>query len=186
MTTVDNAIMSEAGERYARALFDLAEEAGAAEAVEKDVDALGAVLADSDDLREALTSPLYGAAEKASVLSALADKLGAQDLTKKFIAVAAHNGRSGDIKDMLRAFKVLAALKRGATSAEVTTADELTATQLKELTAALKTALGQDVDIRTQVRPDILGGLIVKVGSRMFDSSLRTKLEGLRNTMKEA
>ncbi|WP_306015195.1 F0F1 ATP synthase subunit delta [Oceanicaulis sp. MMSF_3324] len=186
MTTVDNAIMSEAGERYARALFDLAEEAGAAEAVEKDVDALGAVLADSDDLRDALTSPLYGAAEKSSVLSALAEKLGAQDLTKKFIAVAAHNGRASDITDMLRAFKVLAALKRGATSAVVTTADELTATQLKELTAALKTALGQDVDIRTQVRPDILGGLIVKVGSRMFDSSLRTKLEGLRNTMKEA
>ena len=84
MTTVDNAIMSEAGERYARALFDLAEEAGAAEAVEKDVDALGAVLADSADLRDALTSPLYGAAEKSAVLSALADKLGAQDLTKKF------------------------------------------------------------------------------------------------------
>jgi len=178
--------MSEAGERYARALFDLAQEAGVLEAVEADVDALGAAFAETADLAEALSSPLYGAAEKAAVLSALADKLGAQDLTKKFIAVAAQNGRAGDISAMLSAFKVLAARMRGAVSAEVITADALTQTQQKELTAALKTALGQDVDIRTEVRSDILGGLIVKVGSRMFDSSLRTKLEGLRNTMKEA
>lgn len=178
--------MSEAGERYARALFDLAQEAGVLESVEADVDALSAAFAEADDLAIALASPLYSAAEKAAVLTALADKLGTQDLTKKFIAVAAQNGRGGDISVMLAAFKVLAARERGEASAEVITADALTATQMKELTAALKTALGQDVDIRTEVRPDILGGLIVKVGSRMFDSSLRTKLEGLRNTMKEA
>lgn len=186
MTTVNDAIMSEAGERYALALFDLAEEAGALKAAEADVDALSAAFAESEELAGVLSSPLYKAGEKASVLNALAEKLGLQDLTRRFVGVVAANGRAGDLKDVLRAYKVLAARKRGATSAEVVTADALTQTQLKELTASLKTALGQDVEIRTEVRPEIIGGLIVKVGSRMFDSSLSTKLEGLRNTLKEA
>eukprot|EP00933_Yihiella_yeosuensis_P026924 TRINITY_DN20892_c0_g1_i1.p2 TRINITY_DN20892_c0_g1~~TRINITY_DN20892_c0_g1_i1.p2 ORF type:complete len:103 (-),score=9.43 TRINITY_DN20892_c0_g1_i1:172-480(-) len=102
------------------------------------------------------------------------------------MAVTARNGRAGDLKNILRAFKVLAAKRRGTSSADVISADPLTATQIKELKTALKTALGRDVEIRTEVREDIIGGLIVKVGSRMFDSSLKSKLEGLRKTMKEA
>ena len=103
-----------------------------------------------------------------------------------FIAVAARNGRARDLPDTVTAFKRMAAARRGARAAEVTSADELTATQLKELRAALKTALGHDVEVRAHVNPELIGGLIVKVGSRMFDSSLRRKLEGMRNAMKEA
>jgi F-type H+-transporting ATPase subunit delta len=186
VTTQTDAITGEMGERYARALFELAEESGELAAVESDVDALSAALAESEDLRRALSSPVFKAADKANALKAVADKLGLSALTSRFLGVVASNGRAGDISKMLRAFKALAAKKRGAATADVVTADALTQAQLKELTAALKTALGRDVDVRTEVREDILGGLIVKVGSRMFDSSLKSKLEGLRKTMKEA
>ena len=178
--------MGEAGERYARALFELAEDAGELAAVEKDVDALLQALADSDELARALSSPLYGASGKGAALGAVADKLKTKALTRNFLGVLAANGRAGDLKAVLRAFKIIAARRRGSATADVVTADALTQAQLKELQTALKTALGRDVEIRTEVRDEIIGGLIVKVGSRMFDSSLKTKLEGLRKTMKEA
>ena len=186
MTTQIDAITGEMGERYARALFELAEEAGELAAVESDVDTLSAALADSEDLRRALASPVFRAGDKAAALKALSEKLELSELTTRFLGVVASNGRAADISKMLRAFKALAAKKRGSATAEVVTADALTQTQLKELTAALKTALGRDVDVHAEVREDIIGGLIVKVGSRMFDSSLKSKLEGLRKTMKEA
>lgn len=186
MTTLEDAITGEAGERYARALFELADEAGALAPVEKDVDALLAALNASSELARALASPIYSSTGKAGVLTALADKLGAQTLTANFLSVLARNGRARDLRGVLRAFKITAARRRGSATADVTSADTLTAAQLKELTTALKTALGRDVEVRTQVREDLIGGLIVQVGSRMFDSSLKTKLEGLRKTMKEA
>lgn len=186
MTPSEDVITGEAGERYARALFELAEEAGALATVETDVDTLLAAFAESADLARALASPVFKGAEKAAALSALSDKLKLNKLTTDFLAVTARNGRAGDLNKILRAFKALAARRRGSSSADVISADPLTATQLKELKTALKTALGRDVEIRTEVREDIIGGLIVKVGSRMFDSSLKTKLEGLRKTMKEA
>lgn len=186
MTTQIDAITGETGERYARALFELADDAGELAAVEADVETLGAALSESEDLRRALTSPVFRTADKAAALKALAEKLELNTLTARFLGVVANNGRAGDISKMLRAFKALAAKKRGSATAEVVTADALTQAQLKELTAALKTALGRDVEVRTEVREDLIGGLIVKVGSRMFDSSLKSKLEGLRKTMKEA
>ena len=186
MTTQLDAITSEAGERYALALYDLADEAGALAAIEADVETLGEALSASDDLRRAILSPVYKAVEKAAALKALAGKLKLNELTARFIGVVAANGRSADLPVMLRAFKALAARRRGAATADVVTADALTQAQLKELQTALKTALGKDVEIRTEVREDLIGGLIVKVGSRMFDSSLKSKLEGLRKTMKEA
>jgi F-type H+-transporting ATPase subunit delta len=186
VTTQTDAITGEMGERYARALFELAEEAGDLAAAERDVDTLTAALAESADLRRALTSPVFRATDKAAALKAVADKLKLSALTTRFLGVVANNGRAGDIPKMLRAFKALAAKKRGSATAEVVTADALTQAQLKELTAALKTALGRDVDVHAEVREDLIGGLIVKVGSRMFDSSLKSKLEGLRKTMKEA
>jgi len=186
VTTQSDAITGEAGERYARALFELAEDAGALAAVEKDVDALLEALGESAELARALTSPIYGAESKSKALAALADKLKAKDLTKQFLGVVADNGRAGDLKPVLRAFKIIAARRRGSATADVVSADALTQAQLKELQTALKNALGRDVEIRTEVREDLIGGLIVQVGSRMFDSSLKTKLEGLRKTMKEA
>ena len=186
MTPSEDVITGEAGERYARALFELADEAGDLAKVETDVDALMAAFAESAELARALASPVFKGAEKAAALAAVSGKLKLTKLTSDFLAVAARNGRAGDLKEILRAFKALAARRRGSSSADVISADPLTAAQLKELSAALKTALGRDVEIRTEVREDIIGGLIVKVGSRMFDSSLKTKLEGLRKTMKEA
>ncbi|TGY88831.1 F0F1 ATP synthase subunit delta [Marinicauda algicola] len=186
MTTGENAVTGEAGKRYAKALFELAEEAKALDATETDVTTLGEAFGESADLRRVASSPLFGREDKAKALEALADRLGLSDLVKKFVAVMAANGRAGDLPDAVRAFKAMAARRRGATEAEVTSADKLTAAQLKELQAALKSALGHDVEVRAEVNPELIGGLVVKVGSRMFDSSLRSKLEGMRNAMKEA
>lgn len=186
MTTGENAITGEAGKRYAKALFELALEAKSLDATEADLTTLGEAFAQSSELRRVAASPLYGRDDKVNAFSALADKLGLGDLTKNFVAVMARNARAGDLPDAVRAFKQMAAERRGATTADVESADKLTATQLKELQAALKSALGRDVEVRAEVNPELIGGLVVKVGSRMFDSSLRTKLEGMRNAMKEA
>ena len=186
MTAGEDVITGEAGERYARALFELAQEAESLDETERDVDALAEAFAESTDLRRAVKSPIFTRDDKAAALDAVGEKLGLSDTVRNFVAVAAANGRGADLPDMVRAFKRMTAAERGATSADVASADKLTATQLKELQAALKTALGRDVEIRTEVRPELIGGLVVKVGSRMFDSSLRTKLEGMRNAMKEA
>ncbi|GGE47772.1 ATP synthase subunit delta [Marinicauda pacifica] len=186
VTTGENAITGEAGKRYAKALFELALEAKSLDATEADLTTLGEAFAQSSELRLVAASPLYGRDDKVNAFSALADKLGLGDLTKNFVAVMARNARAGDLPDAVRAFKQMAAERRGATTADVESADKLTAAQLKELQAALKSALGRDVEVRAEVNPELIGGLVVKVGSRMFDSSLRTKLEGMRNAMKEA
>lgn len=186
MTTGENAISSEAALRYARALFDLALESKALAKAEADMDALGAAFAESAELRRAAASPVHKAAEKAAALAALAERLKLSPMGRNFVAVTAKNGRAGDLPAIVAAFKQLAAKHRGAVTAEIASADALTATQLKELTTALKTALGRDVEVRAAVRPELIGGLTVKVGSRMFDSSLRTKLDGVRQAMKEA
>jgi F-type H+-transporting ATPase subunit delta len=147
---------------------------------------LGAAFADSRELRLIMASPTVSDEDKAGALNALAAKMGLARLSANFVGVVARNGRGADIPDMARAFARLAAKRRGATSADVASAEPLSAAQIKELKTALKTALGRDVDIRAEVRPELIGGLVVKVGSRMFDSSLSTKLAGMRKTMKEA
>jgi len=186
VNTAENAITSEAGERYARALFELADEAGALDAAEKDIASLAAAFAESSDLRRAMSSPLFKTEDKAAVITALTDKLKLSELVRNFAGVMARNGRAEDLPAAARAFAAMMSKHRGAMSADVVSADALTATQLKELSTALKSALGRDVEVRTEVRPELIGGLIVKVGSRMFDSSLRTKLGGVRKAMKEA
>jgi len=186
VTTGEEAITGEVGERYARALIELADEAGAFDAVKADMDGLSAVLGDSPELRAALSSPIHSAEQKAGVLRAIGDKLGVSETVKNFLGVMGRNGRAADVLSAVRAFRKMAAARSGVAAADVASADALTAAQLKELEAALKTALGRDVEIRAEVRPELIGGLVVKVGSRMFDSSLRTKLEGVRRAMKEA
>lgn len=186
VTTGQDAITSEAGGRYARALFDLADEAGVLDAAEADMAALDAALTGSHELTRAMASPVHKTADKVAALDALSAALNFHDLTRRFVAVAAGNGRAGGLRDMARAFAALAAKRRGAITADVASVDALSAAQLKDLSRALKTALGKDVEIRAEVRPDMIGGLIVKVGSRLFDSSLSTQLEGLRKTLKEA
>lgn len=186
VSTEHDAITGEAAKRYAQALFDLADEGGALDAAEKDMDALGEAFAESADLRRALASPTIPGDQKAAALNAMAKAMGLSGMSANFVGVAARNGRGADLPGIIMAFKRLAAKRRGAMSADVASADALSDAQLKELKTALKTALGRDVEIRTQVRPELIGGLTVKVGSRLFDSSLRAKLERMRNAMKEA
>lgn len=182
----EHAIVNEAAERYAEALFELATEANAAEAVEADLASLKSMLRESADLRRAVNSPLVDAEDKASAMTALADKAGFQGLTRKFLGMVAENRRAGALMDMIYAFEALSAKERGATRAKVTSAEALSDKELDAVRASLKTALGRDVEIDAKVDPALIAGLKIKVGSRLFDSSLRTRLERLRATMKEA
>ena len=186
MTTGDDAMTADAAGRYATALFQLAKEDGALAAVEADLSALRSALSENEDLARALASPLHSAEEKSAVVAAIGEKAGFHALTRNALGVAAANGRAGELGGLARAFAAMAAEDRGVTTAEVESAAALTKTQLDSLEASLKRALGRDIEVRAEVRPDLIGGLIVKVGSRMFDSSLRTKLEGMKQAMKEA
>ncbi|WP_121211427.1 F0F1 ATP synthase subunit delta [Maricaulis maris] len=172
--------------RYATALFELAKSEGVADAVEADLAALRVMLDESAELAEVLTSPLHSAEVKAGVLAALAKKAKFNAMTANAFGVTARNGRAGELRSVARVYAALAAADRGVVTADVQTAAALTKKQTEALAASLKSAFGREIEVRTDVRPELMGGLIVKVGSRMFDSSLRTKLDGMKTAMKEA
>jgi F-type H+-transporting ATPase subunit delta len=177
---------SEAAERYASALFDLARDAKSIDAVARDAETLNALLAQSDDLRRLAESPAFSAEEKQSGLIAVAERAKLDPLLRRFLGVLASNRRTRELGAMLAAFAALVAEHRGVATAEVASARPLSPAQHKALAAALKSVVGREVEMKIQVKPEILGGLVVQVGSRMFDSSLRTKLDGLRAAMKGA
>ncbi|OLF75543.1 ATP synthase subunit delta [Maricaulis sp. W15] len=172
--------------RYATALFELAKSEGVADAVEADLAALRVMLDESAELAEVLTSPLHSAEVKVGVLAALAKKAKFNAMTANAFGVTARNGRAGELGSVARVYAALAAADRGVVTADVQTAAALTKKQTEALAASLKSAFGREIEVRTDVRPELMGGLIVKVGSRMFDSSLRTKLDGMKTAMKEA
>lgn len=178
--------ISEAAQRYGAALFDLATEAKKVAAVEQDAKALLAAWQTSADLRAALTSPLFPVEEKAAALAAIGKKMKVNAVTQKFLGLAAHNRRAADLGGMLAAFLALAAQARGAVLAEVSTAEPLSEEQLKSLTEALGRAFKAPVDVETTLKPELLGGLVVKVGSRLFDDSVKSKLDALKIAMKGA
>jgi F-type H+-transporting ATPase subunit delta len=182
----DESNASNVGERYAQALFDLANEQGAAAAVEADLKSLKAAIADSRDLKILLASPAFGSDDKGRGLAAIAEKAKFNPTTRKFLGLLAANGRAGALAAVIAAFEALSAKARGAVSAEVTTAVPLSAAQTKGVAAALRQALGKDPEITTRVDPAILGGIRVKVGSKLFDASLRSKLESLKFALKRA
>ena len=182
----DNTRTSDAGQRYAKALFDLASETGALRTVEADLKSLAAALEGSADLRRLLASPVFSAADKAKGLGAIAAKAKFHATTSKFLGLLAANGRAGDLAPVMTAFNALAAKARGAVSAEVTSAAPLTAAQAKGVAAGLRTALGKDPEITTRVDPALLGGIKVRVGSRLFDASLKSKLDSLKFALKRA
>jgi F-type H+-transporting ATPase subunit delta len=182
----DDSNSSDVGARYALALFGLAKAEGAVEAVEADVRSFKAMHASSADLRRLIGSPAFSADDKTTGLTALADKAGFKPLTRKFLGLMAANRRAAAINSAITAFLAMAAKDRGAVAAEVTTALPLSAAQQKGLQAALRQALGKDPEIDARVDPAILGGLKVRVGSRLYDSSLRTKLDSLRFALKRA
>lgn len=182
----DDSSATNVGARYAQALFDLAIETDQLAAIEADLKALEAMRAASADLRALLTSPRFSAEDKVNGLTAVADKAGLNDTTRKFLGLLAVNGRTGALEVISRAFHRLAAARRGAVSAQVVTAVPLTKAQEKSLSAALRTALGKDPQIETRVDPAILGGVKVRVGSRLYDASLKSKLDSLKFALKRA
>jgi len=182
----DDSNAANVGARYAQALFDLANDQKQVAAVEADLNSLKAALADSKDLRTLVHSPTFSAEDKARGLAGIAVKAKFNATTKKFLGLLAANGRAAALPDVITAFAKLSATARGAVSAEVVTAVALTAAQTKGVAAALRQSLGKDPEITTRVDPAILGGIKVKVGSRLFDASLKSKLDSLKFALKRA
>jgi len=173
--------------RYAGALFELALENKTVDAVRSDLDRFDAMLNESPDLMRLVRSPVFGADEQLKALSAILDKAGIGGIAANFLRVVTTNRRLFAVRDMIRAFRALVARHRGEVTAQITVAEPLNDNNLGALKDALKNVTGgKDIDLDVKVDPAIIGGLIVKVGSRMIDSSLRTKLNAIKFAMKEA
>ncbi|TDK34510.1 F0F1 ATP synthase subunit delta [Rhizobium deserti] len=178
-------LISGVAERYASSLFELALEAGSVDAVGADLDRFRALMVESEDLRRLVASPVFSAGEQQRAVSAVAAKAGIAGIVGNFLKVVAGNRRLFALPGMIRAFHIIAAAHRGEITAEVTSAHALTPAQETELKSALKGVTGKDVAIAVTIDPSILGGLVVKVGSRQIDTSLRTKLSTLKLALKE-
>ncbi len=181
----DDTITGGVAGRYASALFELAEEANQVRQVEKDLIALQGLLDGSADLKRMVRSPVFSSEEQGRAISAVAAKAGVAPLIVNFLKVLARNRRLFAVNEMIRTFLALAARQRGEVNAEVASAHPLNDEQLAALKETLRASAGKDVQLITKVDPTLLGGLIVKMGSRMIDSSLRTKLTSLKTAMKE-
>ena len=183
MTATDHTVSGAAG-RYASALFDLAGEAKQTESVASALQAFQGMLDNSPELTRLVESPVFKAADQMASIEALSAKAGISGITLNFIRLAAKNRRLALLPDMIRGYTALQAQAKGEVQAEVTSAEPLSAAQTKELKAALKATIGRDALLTSRVDPSILGGLIVKIGSRMMDNSLKTKLSNLKAAMK--
>ena len=170
--------------RYASALFDLARDQRQIEAVSTSLDNLSQALLDSREFAELAGSPLVSRTEAGQAFGALGPALGLDPLTANFLGVIARNGRKGQLRAIIRAFKRLAAEHRGETSADVITAHPLNDDQLSALRQQWRTRAGREVSFAATVDPEILGGIVVKLGSQMIDASIRTKLNRLALAMK--
>lgn len=177
---------TEVGGRYAQALFDLSEETGVLDAVRADLASLKAAWLESADLRRLAGSPIIGTEDQATGLLAIADKAKFNAVTSNLLGLVAKNGRAGDLPGVIAGFEALYAAKMGVVAAEVISAVELTAAQTKKIQSELRAALGRDPELATRVDPSILGGLKVKVGSKLFDASLKTKLDQMTFALKRA
>jgi len=180
----DQGVAGMAG-RYATALFDLAKEQGAVDQVAGDLTTIEKMLGESADLTRLVRSPVFSAGDQSRAMMAVLEKAGVSGLTQNFVKLIARNRRLFSLLDMIRDFRTLYARMKGVVTAEVTSAQALTDAQRTDLLATLKSSLGKDIDLTTKVDPSILGGLIVKAGSRMIDSSIKTKLHNLKFAMKE-
>ena len=170
--------------RYAHALFELAQDGSAVDVVSGDLAALRRATEASPDLRRLVQSPVFSAEDQARALKAILEKMGANALTAKFVLLLAQKRRLRVLGQITGAYEHLIAAARGETEAEVTAARPLSDPEIAELKSVLKSRLGKEPRLHSKVDPTLLGGLVVKVGSRMIDSSLRTKLDGLRAVMK--
>jgi F-type H+-transporting ATPase subunit delta len=170
--------------RYASALYDLASEQGFVSAVEADLEKLDAALKDSPELAALIRNPRVSREASASAIDGVAGVLGLSELTRNFLGVLAANRRLSALPNIVRAFAAIAAAQRGEVTAEVVSAHALSDEQISQLAARLKAREGKEVKIKARVEPDILGGLVVRIGSRQIDSSIRTRLNTLAQAMK--
>lgn len=179
-------IVSGMAGRYATALFELARETNAIDAVKADLERFDTLVAENPDLNRLVRSPVFSAAEQLQALSAVLDRAGIGGLAAKFLKLVTMNRRLFAARDMVRGYRELVALHKGEATAEVTVAERLKDDHVAALKSALKAVSGKDVDLAIKIDPAIIGGLVVKLGSRMVDTSLRTKLNAIRHAMKEA
>ena len=171
--------------RYAQALFELAKEANGLKALEADADALAAALAASPDLAAMIASPVVPRADQAAAMAAIAAKMGVSDLVANTIALMAGNRRLFVLPQLVADLKARIAVEKGEVTADVTSATKLSAAQAKKLAETLKASVGKTVKLNTTVDESLIGGLIVKLGSTMIDTSVKSKLAALQNAMKE-
>jgi F-type H+-transporting ATPase subunit delta len=171
--------------RYASALFELAREANAMDAVSGDLGRFDQLIRGSEDLQRLIRNPIFTAEEQARAVDALLTKAGISGLTGNFIRVVASKRRLFALPDMIRAYQDLVSNAKGIVRAQVTLAETPTDTVLNEIKAALRDVAKADVAVDVKIDPSLIGGLIVKMGSRMVDASVRTKLNSIRLAMKE-
>lgn len=172
------------GGRYAVALFELARDRRSIDAVESSLFAVRDALARSGELRTLTTSPVIARGATVKAVLAAADQMGVDPTTRSFLGVLAENRRLGQLPAITRAFRLLASRYRGETTAEVTSAHPLTDEQASELKQQLRQRVGREVSVDLSVDPNLLGGLVVRIGSQMIDSSIRTRLNALASAMK--
>jgi F-type H+-transporting ATPase subunit delta len=181
----ENTFVAGVSGRYATALFGLASDNDAVDAVADDMAALGRAITDSSDLQGLIRNPLMGRDEQTKGITAIAQKAGFNSLTQNFLGLIAQNRRLFFASQMIKDFAKLVAVSRGEVSAEVASAAPLTDAQFGLVKDALAEVVGQDVTLRSAVDESLLGGLVIQVGSRMIDNSLRTKIQNLKVAMKE-
>jgi F-type H+-transporting ATPase subunit delta len=172
--------------RYALAVFELAQEERAVEAVAHDFATLKQLMAESPELTRLVRAAVYSREEQAAGMSGVLHRMEASPLTRRFILLLASKRRLFALRDIIRTYSALVAKQKGEVSAEVTSARPLSDDETAELKSILRSKLSKDINLETRVDASLLGGLIVKVGSRMIDSSLRTKLNGIRTAMRGA
>jgi len=181
----ENPNVSGVAGRYATALFELARDEKSVDSIKEDLDRFDFLMTESADLTRLVRSPVFTAETQLRALTAVLDKAGIGGTSAKFLKLLAANRRLFTVQDVIRAFRALVSRFKGEATAEVTVAEPLSDKNLAALKDALKSVTGKDVDLNVKVDPAIIGGLVVKLGSRMVDSSLRTKLNSIKHAMKE-
>ncbi|MDW3225000.1 MAG: F0F1 ATP synthase subunit delta [Paracoccaceae bacterium] len=171
--------------RYATAVYEIAKDGKAVEKLEADLDALSAALAESDDFRALIHSPIYSRDAQGAAIAAIAQKMGLSDTVANTLALMAQNRRLFVLPQLVSTLRDIIATEKGEVTADVTSAKALTKTQSEKLAKSLKASTGKTVTLNATVDESLIGGLIVKVGSRMIDTSIRAKLNSLQNAMKE-
>lgn len=182
----ETSIVGDIAQRYGLALYELADEARSLDEVASDMESLKALIAESDDLSKLLRSPLIDRDEKERAMTTILEQGGANELTRRFVGVVAGNNRLFVLDEMITAYLAELSRRRGEITAEVTSARPLNDEQLQALSDSLRAKLGGKVTVDPQVDPSLIGGLVVRVGSRMIDASLKSKLQRLQYAMKGA